>query len=53
MKIFYKNSYKLIDGMTACVTCPFSLSLICAVSANWFHCSKRKLVLDNTQIFNL
>jgi hypothetical protein len=53
MKIFYKKSYQLIAGMTACVTCPFNHSPMCVKSDSWFHCRKHKLVLKNAKIFNL
>lgn len=53
MKIFYKNSYKLIDGYTLCLDCPFHYSNICIASINLFHCGIGKLELDNTQIFDL
>lgn len=53
MKVFYKKSYKLINGMTACAACPFNNSLMCVKSDSWFRCSKHRLVLNNAQIFNL
>ena len=52
MKIFYKNSYKVIDGYTLCKYCPFKYK-ICGVSSHWFNCNKNKLLLEKTQIFNL
>ena len=53
MKIFYKKSYKLIDGVTACVNCPFNYSPMCVKSDSWFRCNKYRLVLKNVQIFHL
>ena len=53
MKIFYKNSYKLVDGITLCTNCPFRISNNCIDTGNWFNCGRVKLVLDKTQIFDL
>lgn len=53
MKIFYKNSYKLINGITSCLDCPFSRSYFCVHSGTWFHCGRSRLILDETQIFDL
>lgn len=53
MKVFYKNSYKVVDGMTPCLNCPFSNSYFCVHSSPWFHCAKSRLTLSKTQIFDL
>jgi len=53
MRFFYKNSYKLIDGITSCLNCPFSRSYFCAHSSSWFHCGRSRPILDKTQIFDL
>lgn len=55
MKIFYKNSYKLVksDNYYYCSECPFFCTKLCYLFDSSWDCRYHRLILDKTQIFNL